>query len=58
MEDKDSKLDLLNALPSKDEAFGRATPWTDGKPVNKFNKIKFIIYYSLFSMSLLHNSDP
>jgi hypothetical protein len=44
MEDKDSKLDLLNALPSKDEAFGRATPWTDGKPVNKFNKKSNLLF--------------
>jgi len=33
MEDKDSKLDLYNNLPSKDEAFGRAQPWSDGRPV-------------------------
>jgi hypothetical protein len=40
MEDVDSKLDLYNALPSKDEAFGRANSWTDGKPVkNKYLKI-------------------
>ena len=47
MEDKDSKVDLFNALPSKDEAFGRAPSWTDGKPVkflNKFFTIK-IVYF-------------
>jgi hypothetical protein len=38
MEDKDSKLDLYNALPSKDEAFGRANSWSDGRPVIKITK--------------------
>ena len=34
MEDKDSKLDVYNNLPSKDEAFGKAFPWSDGRLVN------------------------
>ena len=34
MEDKDSKLDMYQALPSEDEAFGKAAHWSDGRLVN------------------------
>jgi len=34
MEDKDNKIDIYNSLPSKDEAFGKAMPFSDGRPVN------------------------
>lgn len=48
MEDKDSKLDLYNSLPSKDEAFGKAMPWSDGRPVNFLKKTLFkTIKYSI-----------
>ncbi len=49
MEDKDSKLDFYNALPSKDEAFGRAFPWSDGRPV--------IFHIKFFSIILFRSNS-
>jgi len=33
MEDRDNKLDIYNNLPSKDDAFGKANSFSDGRPV-------------------------
>lgn len=45
MEDKDSKLDVYENLPSKDDAYGRASPWSDGRPVSiKLNEFKIKLY--------------
>ncbi len=43
MEDKDSKLDLYNTLPSRDEAFGRANYLPDGRPVKIYILIQSFI---------------